>query len=290
MFPKGKQNAYSKVIDWLNDTIKGSLLDLKNATDTVVKAIIGATNPGTPVNMNVTAHGFAVGDIIVQGGIVGSLACNGTFKIKTVPDADHYTLQTTTPEALDVTNSGAYVSGGWVINLTKAQNFQDLDACQIGTQSSAFAGKTDTDGVLRANDPTFTAVPNGSISQAMVVSQATGTPATDKLVSFHDGKHQVIVAKAVALNDTAIACEPLESAIPNPSTFVFSNGISVTTNGAAAQFARSIPIAAAAGAIAAGHTADAPSLVSTAPSFPISGNGGNLVLNIDPAANGLVNT
>src|SRR6185369_10040305 len=79
MFPKGKQNFIDKLIDWDTDTIKGSLVDLTVA-DTSVKAVTGATN-ATPIVATITGHGWANGDIIVIGGVLGNLAANGTWKV-----------------------------------------------------------------------------------------------------------------------------------------------------------------------------------------------------------------
>lgn len=274
--PAGKKFG-DAAINYSSDTIKVSLIDL-SATDVAVKAITGATN-ATPIVITSTSHGFANGDIVVQQGIGGNVAANGTFKVANVT-ANTYELNTTTNESLNVAGSGAYTSGGRVINLTIATNLSDCDA---GINSTAtLAGKSDTLGVFVASDPTFSAVGNGTTNHAMIsYDNQSGVASTSPLILFNDGTHQVIVNKAVSTSDTSISTEPLESAITNPTTSIFTNAQSVTTNASVSQFARAMGIASAGGPIPIGHTCDIPSTAS--PNFPISGNGGNITINLDAA-------
>lgn len=278
--PAGKKFG-DAAINYSSDTIKVSLIDL-SVTDTAVKAITGATN-ATPIVITSNSHGFSNGDIVVIQGVGGNTAANGTWKIANVA-TNTFELTTTTNEALNAVGNGAYTSGGRVIDTTLATNLSDCDA---GINSTAtLASKSDTLGVFTAADPTFSSVANGSTSHAMITyDNQSGSAATSPLILFNDGTHQVIVNRAVSTSDTSVSVEPLESAITNPTTFIFSNAQSVTTNATVNQFARSIGIASAGGAVAIGHTAD---VVSTAsPNFPISGNGGNITVNIDTAKNKL---
>lgn len=280
--PSGKKFG-DAAINWSSDTIKASLIDLSQ-TDVAVKAITGATN-ASPIQLTVTSHGFSVGDIVVVQGVGGNTAANGTWRVR-AQATNTLDLETTTNEALASTGNGTYTSGGRIINLTLATNLSDCDA---GINSTVtLAGKSNTLGVFVVSDPTFTSVTNGSVSHAMIVyDNQSGVASTSPLISFHDGTHQVIVNTAVASSDTAIRCEPTESGIPASQALIFSNGQSLTTNGAASQFTRSITISSAGGAVAIGHTVDAPSTAS--PNFPINGNGGNITINIDAAKNRLFN-
>lgn len=279
--PAGKKFG-DAAINYSSDTIKSSLIDLSQ-TDVAVKAITAATN-ASPTVITSNSHGFSQGDIVVIQGVVGMTVINGTFMIDS-PATNTFQLKTVTPEAVAINANSAYVSGGRVINTTLATNLSDCDA---GINSTAtLGGKSDTLGAFVASDPTFSAVTNGSTSHAMITyDNQTGVASTSPLILFNDGTHLVTVNKAVVTSDTSISCELLESAITNPTTFILSNGQSVTTNAVVAQFARSIGIASAGGNVAVGHTADVPSTAS--PNFPMSGNGGNITVNVDTATNKLL--
>lgn len=279
LLDKGREGL-ARTIDWNSDTIKGMLVDLSGGTtDVAVKVIIGATN-ATPIVMNVTAHGFANNDIVVQRAIGGAVCANGTFKI-TVTDADHYSLQ-----RLDGVNAGdaggAYTSGGVVINLGNTIDFlDDLSACRIGTDTSAFTTKTAARGVLDADDPTFSAVPNGTLSHAYIIYKDAGSEATDPPIYFYDGQQRVVVSADAASSATTLWVEALEGDIANGTTIRFTNGKSATLSAGASAGARSLTVTALAAAIAAGNHGDA--AINVSPNFPINGNGGNITIQF-PAA------
>jgi hypothetical protein len=63
----------------------------------------GCTN-ATPINVTATSHGFSNGHVVYITGVLGNLACNGTFRVTNV-DANNFTLDGST-------GSGAWASGG----------------------------------------------------------------------------------------------------------------------------------------------------------------------------------
>lgn len=65
--------------------------------------IIGASN-ASPIVITATAHGLTTGQTVVQTGVLGNSAANGTFTV-TFIDADHYSLAGST-------GNGTYTSGG----------------------------------------------------------------------------------------------------------------------------------------------------------------------------------
>lgn len=64
---------------------------LGKLTGVAAASIAGATN-ASPSVINVTAHGFAAGDVLVQYNTTGNTAINGLFAVAAVSDADHYTI------------------------------------------------------------------------------------------------------------------------------------------------------------------------------------------------------
>lgn len=76
------------------------------------KAILGATQ-ANPVNINITAHSFSVGEWIFVQSVVGMTQLNSRyFIVRTVPDANHVTLNDLYGNAVNSTAYTAYVSGG----------------------------------------------------------------------------------------------------------------------------------------------------------------------------------
>lgn len=174
LFEKGRQAFLEGAINFASDTIKAMLCDLHTA-DVGVKAITGATN-ASPIVITATAHGFTTGDRVAIGGVGGNTAANGNHTI-TVIDANTFSLDGST-------GNGAYTSGGWVVNLTLADNLDDVDACRVGTDVT-LGTKTTTNGVADAADATWTAV-SGNTVEAVIIYKDTGTPSTSKLIAFLD--------------------------------------------------------------------------------------------------------
>lgn len=286
ILPAGRQGYAGANLDM--DAASGLLATLLRLdgtlTDTAVKAITSVTN-ATPAVITSNSHGFANDDIVVVRGVGGSVGVNQLAKVASVA-ANTFQLKTLTSEALDVGAGGAYTSGGCVINLTKCLNRQDYDGAAIGSNYT-ITTTTVTNGVVKPSASlTFSAVPDLSGGQvhAHVVAKASGLAATDTGLFFYDGRIQVIVNTNAAISATTILCEPLLAGIASGATIAFSNGIVATLTSGAAAGARSLAVSALSGAIALGHVGEA--AINTTPNFPITTNGGDIVVSID-ATNGL---
>lgn len=284
MFPAARAALASGGIDLDTDTHKSMLVDL-STTDTAIKAITGATN-ASPIVVTSTAHGFQNGDIVVQRGIGGNLAANGTFRVAN-QTANTYELQTLS--GVNTTGSGAYTSGGEVIDLSLADFLDDVSAARIGTDA-ALSGVTvtTTNGVtvVDATDPVHSAVPNGTVSDAAIFYKDTGAEGTSRPWLYNDGRILVEVAADAASSATTLWVRPLLAALASGTQIVFTNGVTATLSGSASAGARSLAVNALPGAIAAGHHGDA--AINVSPNFPISGNGGNITLQLDNGANKLM--
>jgi len=76
------------------------------------KAITGASN-ADPVNLDIVAHGYTVGDEIAISGVVGMTELNGKrFRVDTVPGANNITIEDKDGITIDGTGFGTYISGG----------------------------------------------------------------------------------------------------------------------------------------------------------------------------------
>lgn len=276
IFEKGRQGFADGSLDWDTNSFKAVLESF--VADTHIKAITNATN-ANPIAYTVTSHGWSVGDIVVILLVGGNLAANGTYKIGTVVDANTLNLLTVA-DGLAVQGSAAYTSGGVMINMTQATNRADIDAGQVGTPV-ALTTPTVANGVLDADDPTFTSV-TGAQCLGMFIYKDTGVAATDRLAIWQDGRCLVTVAADAASSATTVWVEPLAGAIPSGTSLVFSNGKTAVLSAPAAAGARSLTVGALANAIAAGNTSDAP---TTNNNLPVTPNGGNITITFDSGNN-----
>lgn len=171
-FFDGGMNAFLQGgIDWVNDTIKAVLVD----ADDIAVAITDATN-ASPIVVTATSHGLTTGDLVTISGVVGNTAANSLFRV-TVTDANTFSLDGST-------GSGAYTSGGQLIDLSNLQNLDDIAAgARIATE--ALTTKTATRGVADADDVTFTSV-TGDTYEAIVLYKDTGTESTSTLIAWYD--------------------------------------------------------------------------------------------------------
>lgn len=279
LFDWGRDGFNTKALSWTGDTQKAMLLDT-STPGTWLKAVSTVTN-ASPAVYTSTAHGFSNNDVLVVGGVGGNLSTNQTGLAASVATN---TFQMTTLEGLAVAGSGAYTSGGYVVDLTQAKFVVDILGNRVGSDQT-LAGTTSSKGVANATSPiTWTAVPAGNPAQAVVFYDAAGgTDATNRLVAWQDGKVRVIVDKAVLATDTVIYVEPLRAQLWDGVTggapvLYWSDGHSSTLAAAAAQGARSITITSqAAGGVAAGATADVSDFGG---GLPVTPSGGSISFNI----------
>lgn len=266
--------------DWNSDTFKIALLELGagGGTDTMIKAITGATN-ATPIQLTVTANGFANGDIVMAYDVGGNTSANGMWQVAN--QATNTVDLKTIDDALNSVGNGAYTSGGKIINLSAANRGQ-IDGAENAAAAVTLTSPTLVKGVLDAADPSFTAVSGPNAVYAWYIYKSTGSAATDIPIFFNDGKQQVVVAADAAISATTIWCNKLAGPIASGQTVVFSNGVTATLTSGAAAGDRKIIVSAISAAIAAGHTGEA---VVTGAGFPFTGGGGAYNITFDNGAN-----
>lgn len=179
LFLKGAIRLLNGGIDCDTDTMKLALLN--RATMDQAKAISAATN-ATPIVVTSNSHGYANGDVIVIGGVLGNTAANGKFIVAS-QTTNTFAL-TAYPAGTNVAGSGAYTSGGYALNLSTVEFYGDVDAGVVGTPQT-LASVTTTNAALDAADATFTAV-SGAVVDIGVIYKDTGSAATSPLLHFED--------------------------------------------------------------------------------------------------------
>ena len=172
-YSKGLQAFASGSINWTSDTVKAILLDLT----VYALQISGATNAAPIVITTTTNHGLSSGDVVAISRVTGNLAANGNWAITV--------LSATTFSLTGSAGSGAYVSGGFVVPVSRHQYLSDIPGGAIIGTSAAFTSKTDTLGILDADDPQWTSV-SGAQCQAIVVYKDTGVSGTSPLIIYED--------------------------------------------------------------------------------------------------------
>jgi hypothetical protein len=271
MFDKGRQNFASGDIDWDANTF--CLMPVKldgTLTDTAVKAISAITTATPPV-VTSTAHGFTNGDIIVIPAAAGMLNAKGMFKVGGVT-TNTFTLLTL--DGQNVVGTGTFTGTACAINLTSPTFYADVDAAlctgapALGS-ASALGSKTNVNGLVSAAN--VTGITLNDTCTAVLLLQRVTNAADSRVVHFADGKTMVRVVADAASSATTLWVEPLEGAIPTGTVIQMTNGVAVTTNGAAAAGARSLTVTAISGAIAAGHHGDAQTTNSGLPMTLSSG-------------------
>lgn len=283
-FDKGRQFFASGDLDWDADTFNVMPIKLDGTlTDTCVKAISAITTATPPV-VTSNSHGFSNGDVIVQRGAAGMLNANGTFKVAGVT-TNTYTL--TTLDGQNVVGTGTFSGTACAINLTLADFWDDLDGSLCTgapalASAAALASKTNTNGTIGAANVNGITL-NDTVHGIVTIKNVSNTAASSRVVHFADGRTMVRVVADAASSATTLFVEPLEGAIPTATVIQMTNGVSVTTNGAASAGARSLTVTAISGAISAGHHGDAQ---TTNSGLPITVTSGTFNHQID-ATNGI---
>jgi hypothetical protein len=273
LFDKGRAGLAGSS-NWTSDTIKAMMVSL-TTTDVAIKAITGVTN-ASPMVVTSNSHGFSNGDIVVQRYVGGNTAANGTFQVGGVTTNTYQLL--TVKDAQNTTGNAAYTSGGAVINLTLAAATTDVDGGRIATDQT-LGSTTDTNGVLNAANPTFTSV-TGTVDAMILYDNTTNVP-----IVYIDGTQLIVAAAAASSSATSLAVEPLAGAMANGTSFVMSNGVTVTLTASANAGDRTLTVSALSGSVAAGTTADAP---TTGAGVPFTGSGGSYTWQFDSGANKII--
>lgn len=274
LFDWGRDAFLNAVCSWANAQ-KAMLCDL-TVNGAATRVVTAASNANPVVYTTSAAHGYVVGDVVAVGGVVGNLSANQTGIIDTVPLTTTFTMKTL-EAAHQVAGSGAYVSGGYAVNLTAGKFVSDLNAGREGVDI-VIGGTSSTRGVATSSSFTWLGVPVGNPIQAVVIYDNTGgSDAARRVEAFVDGKIRVVVDKGESSGVTTIRVEPLKGPIPNGTVINWSDGTSCTTNAVAAMGDRTITVTATAATLAVGATAD---VTATSAGLPVTPNGGNITFTV----------
>jgi len=278
LFGNGRQNLGNKNIALTADTLKATLLTMTSAAGKIY-LVTAATNPGTPIVLTVASTtGITAGDVLVVGGILGNLAANGTWVAGTVTGTTVQLL--TRLDSNNSTGSGAYVSGGWILDVSSAATLADVSANSSGTDTT-LASVTNTLGVVNSAQFTWTTPPATKVWGCAVYD----TTASNDLLAWYDGTYQVYVITQAAATATSIAVARLGATIPNASTITFSDGSVAVTTAQGNVGDTSLSVASLAAIVHAKATADVPTLSAGFPVTPTGNN--NLIFVPDSGPNKL---
>jgi hypothetical protein len=145
---------------------------------------------------------------------------------------------------------------------------------------AALSGKTNTLGVLDANDVTFGSV-TGEPVEAYVLYKHTGSEDTSLLILYCDGKFLVEVAAPASSSATSITIEDLPAPIGNTSVLTKISGTgpaSIVTSASGAEGDRTLSVDAISSGITAGAVYE---YMMTNTSFPLTPIGGNVTINFN---------
>jgi hypothetical protein len=140
---------------------------------------------------------------------------------------------------------------------------------------AALSGKTNTLGVLDADDVTFATV-TGSSVEAIVLYKHTGTESTSQLLAYLDGKAQLKIAANASSSATSVSTDALPEAIANSATLTKITGTgpsTITLTAAASAGARSLTVSGLSSNVVADAVYEFP--ISGA-GLPITPNGGDI--------------
>lgn len=151
--------------------------------------------------------------------------------------------------------------------------------------SAALSGVSFTDGVLDANDPTFSAVAAGAAITAVLIFQSSAVgggadvaTSAQRLVACLDGKFRFTVAAAASGGATAVSVDALQLGIASAAVAALISGTgpaTITLSGAASAGGRSLSVSALSGALSADAVYE---VAYTGSNFPITPNGSDITL------------
>jgi hypothetical protein len=149
--------------------------------------------------------------------------------------------------------------------------------------SAALSGISFADGVLDANDVTWSTVGAGAAIPAILIFQSSAVgggadvaASAQRLVAILDGKFRFTVAAAAAGGATAVSVDALQLAIANGAVASLISGsgpASITLGAAAAANARSLTVSALGSALSADAVYE---VAYSGSNLPITPNGGDI--------------
>lgn len=171
IFEKGRESFAGGEINWSSNKIKAIIVDMNDAGPAAGAWVVsGCTFSGNTVTITTSvAHGLVVGDRVAVKNVGGMTNVDGNYDVATVPTTTTFTYTASTP-------SGTYTSGGFIANLSKTFLSEFVAAAGRVSSSAVFANKTRTNGVLDADDATFTSV-TGDPSEVIIIVRAANADA-----------------------------------------------------------------------------------------------------------------
>lgn len=161
--------------------------------------------------------------------------------------------------------------------------------------SAAMTGVTFVDGVLDADDVTFTAVGAGAAIPAILIFQASAVTGgadvaatAQRLIAIIDGRQRFTLAAAASGGATALTVDAITLAIASAAVADRITGAGPTTitlSGAASAAARSLSVSALGSGVAANDVYEVP---YSGANLPITPNGGNITAAWSNGANKII--
>ena len=285
IFASGSEAIGKATVDFDTSTQKAALIKTGTAT-TSLKLITAMTGAASPITVTSNSHGFANGDFVCVGGVLGNTAANGIFRVANQA-ANTFDLQVSLDGGATFsacTGNAAYTSGGYVVNLTAPSFVSSFTAAKVGTDQTLASKTTNSPlpGVMDAADPTWTAVADPGADVVGILLYQFGTADADsQVLAWYDGRVRVVCAATAAGAATSLAVEPLQAAIASGVTATFSNGVTATLSAGASVGARTLAVTALSAGIDAGNGADFIANPGSNQSLPIRPNGGNITFAVD---------
>lgn len=159
--------------------------------------------------------------------------------------------------------------------------------------SAALGAVTFADGVLDANDTSFTAVPAGAAITSLLIFQASAVgggadvaQSAQRLIAILDGRFRFRIAAVAAGGATAVVVDPLDKAIASGAVATRISGTgpaTITLSAAAAANARGLTVSALSGATVVDDVYEV--AYSGTNVLPITPNGGDINIVWDNGAN-----
>jgi hypothetical protein len=178
-------------------------------------------------------------------------------------------------------------TGEYTPNFSTDDNLDDIPAGgRVGT-AVALTGKTNTLGVLDADNTTFSSV-TGDTVEALVLYLHTGVEATSTLLAYIDGKFQIEIAVNAVAGATALTSEDLPAILPVTGVLTLISGTGPTTlvaSAEAAAGARALAVSAIASDITAGAVYE---YVAKNAGLALNPNGGDVTVAWSNDANKII--
>lgn len=153
----------------------------------------------------------------------------------------------------------------------------------LAATSAAMSGVTFADGVLDANDVTFSAVGAGAAIPAILIFQASAVTggadvaaSAQRVIAILDGKFRFTIAAVSGSGTTSVTCDALALAIANGAVATRVSGTgpaSITLSASAAANARTLTVSALSGATVVD---DVYEVAYSGSNLPITPNGGDI--------------